>query len=429
MSKYKIAILTNFMDFNPGYSLTGIVIDHYNILKKYGHDVRLVVNERYNPAKNPDLVAYKGLKFMHLVDYKQDSLNDDHAKDIPETVEMMRQALTWPDGSTADFALTHDLAFQGWFLPYLYAIRDFNKDFPALKWMHWVHSVPTGHRPYWQVIGKNHKLIYPNMTDALKCAEEFHGVLDDVRVIHHIKDIRVFGNFCNLTCRMIDAYDLLEADIMQTYPMSSDRFEAKGLDHVIKIFENMKNMGKSVRLVICNQWGNVDRYRQQCINIQKKSILNEKELIFTSQFDQYKDPNEGDKLKGKWELGVPARVIKELQTISNLFIFPTKEESFGLVLPEAALMGGQLLVLNESLMMMREISGLNALFFGFGSFSINHEIKTPEVYYNDLAKIIIGKMNQEYSIRSKTFMKKAYNADHIYKTEIEPLLAESLLWR
>ena len=424
----KIAILTNFMDFSPGYSLTGIVIDHFNVLKKYGHDVHLVVNEKYNPAKNPDLDTFSGLKFMHLKDYMTDSIDEVHMKDLPAAIELMKQSLTWPDGSHADFAMTHDLVFQGWFLPYLWAIRAVSPEFPKLKWLHWVHSVPTGRRPYWKVIGKNHKIIYPNMTDALRSAEEFQGSIDDVRVIHHIKDIRVFGNFCDLSKRMIDKWNLLEADIMQTYPMSSDRFNAKGLQHVIKIFENFKKMGKCVKLVICNQWGNVDQYRNQCRAIQANSTLDETELFFTSQFDSYTDPRDGDKLKGKWELGVPARVVKELQTISNLFIFPTREESFGLVLPEAALMGGQLLVLNESLSMMREISGLNALFFGFGSFSINHEIKAPDVYYKDIAQIIIGKMNQELSIRSKTFMKKMYNADHIYKTEMEPLFAESLYW-
>lgn len=426
MAKYKIAILTNFMDFNPGYSLTGIVCDHYNILRKYGHDVRLVVNERYNAKKNPDLEGFPGLKFMHLKDYTTDHLEERHSKDLPATVDMLKKALTWPDNSHVDFVLTHDLVFQGWFLPYLWAIRAVNNDFPKTKWMHWIHSVPTGRRNYWKVIGKNHKLIYPNMTDSLRCAEEFHGVLDDIRVIHHIKDIRVFGNFCELSRRMIDKWNLLEADIMQTYPMSSDRFNAKGLNHVIKIFENFKKLGKCVKLVICNQWGNVERYRQQCRAIQANTTLTDNELFFTSQFDDYEVE---DQIRGKWELGVPARVVKELQTISNLFIFPTREESFGLVLPEAALMGGQLLVLNDSLSMMKEISGLNALFFGFGSFHINHEIKTPDQYYSDVAKIIIGKMNQELSIRAKTFMKKHYNADYIYKKEIEPLLAEALYWK
>jgi len=429
MSKYKIAILTNFMDFNSGYSLTGIVVDHYNLLKKYGHDVRLVVNSKYNEAKNPELETFPGLLFMHLTDYQNDQLEEIHAKLIPETVELMKKAITWPDGSTADFVLTHDLVFQGWFLPYLHAIREVNPQVPGVKWLHWVHSVPTGRKPYWKIIGKNHKLIYPNMTDALRCAEEFRGTLDDVRVIHHIKDIRVFGNFCDLTCRMIDQWNLLDADIMQTYPMSSDRFNAKGLQHVIKIFENFKAKGKEVRLVVCNQWGNVDRYRKQCKAVQAASNLSEKELFFTTQFDLFNDPRDGNKEKGKWELGVPARVVKELQTISNLFIFPTREETFGLVLPEAAIMGGQFLVLNESLAMMREVSGLNALFFGFGSFCINHEIKEPKEYYNTLANIIIGKMNQELAIRAKTFMKKTYNADHIYKAEMEPLFAEAMYWK
>lgn len=425
--RYKIAILSNLMDISPGYSLTGIITDQYKMLCKYQHDVRLVVNERWKTDKNPDYEVFKGLKFMHLKDYYQDVLEEPHIADLPATIELMKEALTWPDGTMADFVLTHDLVFQGWFLPYLHAIRAVDPEFPQLKWLHWIHSVPTGRRPYWKIIGKNHKLIYPNMTDALRCAEEFRGQLDDVRVIHHVKDPRVFGNFSDLTCRMVDRWDLLSADIMQTYPMSSDRFNAKGLQHVIKIFENFKNMGKSVRLVVANQWGNVLKYREQCRDIQKNSTLTGNELCFTSQFDMYKDAK-ADEDRGKWELGVPARTVQELQAISNIFIFPTREESFGLVLPEAALQG-QLLVLNDSLSMMKEVSGLNALFFSFGSFAINHTIENPDQYYRDIALVIIGKMDRELGIRAKTFMKKMYNADSIYKTEIEPLLAESRYWR
>ena len=425
--KYKIVILTNMMAFEPSYSLTGIVIDHYNVLRKYGHDVRLVVNERYNPKKNPDLVCYPGLKFTHLIDYQDEKLSEEHIKMMPETVEMMKKALTWEDGSQAEIIMSHDIIFQGWFENYRQAIQQVSPSFPNTRWLHWVHSVPNGNRITWKIIAKNHKLIYPNMIDALHCAEQFKGTLDDVRVIHHIKDIRVFGNFSDLTRRMCDKFDLLEADIMQTYPMGSDRFKAKGLPHVIKIFENFKKMGKVVRLVICNSWGNVVSYRQQCLAIQKKSSLDEKELVFVSQFDQYEDPKTNE-LRGKWELGVPARVVRELQMISNLFIFPTREESFGLVLPEAAIMGGSLLVLNKSLDMMKEVSGLNALFWRFGSFDNTHKMEDPNFYYGEIAKVIVGKMNLELGIRAKTFMKKTYNSDAIYKNEIEPLLYESKLW-
>jgi len=421
--KEKICIVTNFMEFNPRYSLTGIVKDHIEVLTKNGHKVGLVVNTRYRDKDFEGVEMLKVLPFAHLKDYQNVSqLKEEHKQTIEDTSQALQKVFTDKDGDgeVYELAFCHDINFQGWFLPYKLGLEKAAPLLPHVRWFHWVHSIPSGMREYWSIPSKKHKIIFPNETDRLRVAEQFKGELDDVRVVHHIKDMRTFMDFDPVTCRMIDQYDLMSATILQVYPASVDRLSAKGVDHVLKIFSNLKKQGEIVRLVILNQWCNVDRHRQtvdQYCQVAKNLELEpDKEVIFSSRFEV-----------PRFETGVDAKIVKDLFSLSNLFIFPTREEAFGLVLPEAALSGGVLLVLNRSLQMQSEVAGLNALYFDFGSFTHNFNIPGDK-YYEDIATIVRGRMRQEYSLMGKTFMRRTYNMDRIYKEEILPIIGESRNW-
>lgn len=413
----KIAILTNFHDFPPGYSLTGIVYDQSLMLARYGHDVHLFVNEQFSP-KGMDfahVTIHKKVPFAHLKDYSSaKDLTPDHL----ETIEKMRDMLV-KELSDFDFAYTHDFIFTGWFLPYGLGCIEAGHFLPHLQWMHWIHSVPSSMRDWWQVrtYGPTHKLIFPNETDRLRVAEQYRGAIEDVRVIPHIKDARTWFEFHDDTKKLIDLMPAtMSAHVMQVYPAGSDRLAAKGVDKVIQIFGEIKRRGAPVCLLIANQWA-TGRQRKQCIEpfeaiAKAVGLLPGVDFAFTSD------------LALEWHNGLPRHMVRELFQLSNLFIFPTREESFGLVVPEAALSGGCLLVLNKSLDMQAEITDHTCLYFDFGSFSRNHKIDDEEKYYSDLAVIILGRMNQNEGIKTKTFCRMQYNMDNLYRQYYEPIMAE-----
>jgi len=414
----KIAILTSFKEFPPGYSLTGIVKDQIAMLLEAGDEPVLFVVENYNDSKHPgprNCEIKKVLPDGHLIDYQSKGDMKPESKELA----MKTTAALVEHLQGFDIVFTHDLIFTGWHVPYGLGIKRASRQLENIKgWFHWVHSIPSGNRDYWTIkqYGPNHKIVFPNATDALRVAEQFRGEINDVRVVPHIKDPRSFFGFGQQALDIVDKMpNLLQADIVQILPASVDRLHSKRVLEVIRIFANLKLQGHNVALLIANQHATT-RTTRECVNNYEMYAWNcgltaGKEFAFTSQ------------LSPEYETGISGQTIRDLFMLSNLFVFPTREESFGLVVAEAALCGC-LLVLNRSLPMQAEISGHNALYFDFGSFCINHKIENPEKYFSEIAKIILGCMSQDAALRLKTFFRIRYNWTALYKTHYLPMMGE-----
>lgn len=417
----KIAILTNFSEINHGYSLTGIALDQLRMLTEYGHEAVLFVQTSFNLDTYDDPYSVRAvLPPGRLEDYaRQGDLSEDHRdRFIPEISRILAREL-----AGFDLAFTHDWVFTGWNLPYALAIRQASMRLPDLKWLHWVHSIPSGNRDWWSITeyGPAHKLIYPNVSDQLRLAEQFRGALEDLRWIPHIKDLRSFHDFHPDTCRFIGAYPaVMEADIVQLFPCGQDRLKWKRIQDVIEIFGAFKHRNRSVCLVAANQHATgrahpeaIEDYKKLAI---KAGLVPGREFIFTSDFD--------DRYKGA---GLPKRMVRELFQCTNLFIFPTDHESFGLVAPEAAL-AGCFLVLNRSLKQQSEIFSHTALSFDFGSFENRVHHANRRAWLQALAPVILGRMQQNESIQTRTHTRRTYNWDAVYRNHYEPIMGEARLW-
>jgi glycosyltransferase involved in cell wall biosynthesis len=424
----KIAILTTFTEFSPGYSLTGIVKDQVAMLLKHGNQVDLYVNEQYggegeaeiHPTGHPDFKLCKKIPFAHLVDYRSSkAISADHLTTIQQMKELLLQV-----APKYDIIFTHDLVFTGWNLPYAIGILQASVDLPQIRFLHWVHSIPSQLFDWWniQAYGPKHRIVYPNKSDRIRVAEQFRGLPHQVEVIPHIKDLRTWFDFSAETCEFIDEFPaVMQADIVQILPASVDRLKAKRVDVVIDILAALKRRGFSVCLVVANQWATQTQQKQDVDHYLKvgkrKGMDMMGDLIFTSK---WREP--------KYETGIPKHMLRELFQCSNLFVFPTREESFGLVVPEASLAGGVLMVLNKSLDQQVEISGLTTLYFDFGAYNRNVNIPNPAQYVEDIASIILSRMQHNESVLTKTFMRQSYNMDSLYTSYYDPIMKGSCTW-
>ncbi|KKK55057.1 hypothetical protein LCGC14_3078410, partial [marine sediment metagenome] len=315
-----------------------------------------------------------------------------------------------------------DMIFQGWFLPYCMAIHKIARE-SKIKWFHWIHSVPSS-RPHdlkhphtlRYSLPPNSKLVYLNNHNLIKAAEAYGLFPKDVRIVHNPVDPRVFWNLHPLVDSLLKRYDILEADFLQVYPLSTPRMVAgKGLHTLIDIFGAFKSMGKRAKLIVCNAHANDKREKQLIAETQGYALtkgLGASDVIFTSLEEV-----------PTYEMGVPREVVSQLLQLSNIFIFPSISENCSLILLEAML-SKNLLILNESVQSMREFGKENALYFKFGGMDEGIQYDDKEKFISDVARIIVSEFEQNKSLKAANNAKQHHNYDYIFRTQIEPIIHE-----
>lgn len=417
----KIGILTTFYNYNPAFSLTTVVDQQIRMLLKYGYEPVLFVLDNF--TDDDKLPA--GTEIRHVLpklilepygERKLDNLEAD--------VKLAQKAME-ENMQDIDVCLTHDIIFINSYLPYNIAMRNaIDTKLGNIKWLHWMHSGPSSRTidgSPWDnlyTLPKNSRLIYMNYTGALGAAEMYGVLPKDVRTIFNPMDIRELYDFDPLTKRIIDAYDLMSADMICVYPLSTTRMGGAGkqLDKVIAIVGHLKKRGLDVRLVVPNAHANAEREKlaiEGMYQIAANNGLERREVVFTSKFEE-----------PEWENGVPHNVVRDLFTLGNLFIFPSVSENCPLILLEA-MAGKNILVLNQDFAPMRDFGQENAMYFKFGALGHSVEYNSGEDrYMADVALLIESEFNQNKALLANTNLRKKFNIDWIFKHQFEPAMKE-----
>jgi hypothetical protein len=426
----KICIMTNLCDFNRGYSLTSIIADQCKMLHTYGHEVVLFVNDNFRDTYPvpPDVEIRKVMPNVALIDYNsEEELTEQHRKYVDEKLKpVLLEHL-----KEFQICLTHDLCFTGWNLLYALGLKETADQTRHCLFLHWIHSVPRSYQKDWWDIGKygnNHKIVSPSKTNALLLSERFRGLLDDVVVIPHIKDLRTWFDFGEDTEAFIREHPgMMWDDVVMVYPASSDRMKSKQCHIHIMTAAACKRRCITCTLVFANQWATetINRQVREREDITKlKEICKEMNLTYSPEGGQHCDVIfTSDFEHPKYDHGIPKKMLCELMCCANLFMFPTIEEAWGLVGPEAALCGNYI-VLNRDLDVLSEVFQDEGLYYGFGSSyrHLNIESGQELKYTDDIAASILHNMFKENLVKTRTITRQLYNYDRIYQRYYEPLI-------
>ena len=435
-----IAILTNFTSYDKKYSLCNVAAEQIRMLERNNYKIKIIVNEGFientvgaidTPDKRKEALGVYKEEYLHFIPnvrcYNELKRDDTWEEDIKKIADLLEPIL-----KDVDTVFSHDLIYQPAYLKLNHAARLIAEKLPAIQWLHWIHSSTTpmvlhASADYLQTVKTAFPrsfVIYPNAYEIPRVAKNLGYEEDQVKVVPHATDPADFFGFHEITKKLTEDHNILSADVTGCYPLRLDR--GKQPEKVLQIFVAIKKLGRKVRLVFCDfhsTGGDKVKYRQELKEMAIDLGMTSSEILFTSDIG----PDTA--------LGVPHAVVRDLMLISNLFILPSRSETYSLVAQEAGLCSN-LLVLNFDFPPMRSIYGAMPL---YAKFSSNIDVMTGQdgntetkyqpsfmSYANDQAKRICYYLEQEKCVAMATFLRKNRNPQTIFKTHLEPLLYKEM---
>lgn len=421
----KVCILTTFNSYDPSYSLNLVAETQIQMLLAGGYSPVVIANEGFKPEgayADPRVVIEKCRKATA----SNQGILPDNWKD--EVAELARQYQDVFEKHKVDVVITHDLIAQPAALVNNLAAREVAKKMPAVGWANVVHSVFSSNvasnilevskigREPWPT---KSKVIFPNSYDRPRVARNFRVEETDVLHIPHPTDICSFFSFEPELKQIIEEKNVLDKEIVLTFPT---RLDAGKQPHVvIEIAAALKRMGSSVSFIcldFASTGGEKVTYRDSMKNLAIDRGLDDTEVIFLSEQHE------------RYRYSGTKKTVMNLFAISNVFVLPSKSETYSLVAQEAGL-SGNFMCLNFDFPVMRSVFGDGPKYFKFSSNidintgmdgATNTEYSNPAAYYDDIARYIRFMVKYDPVLAMKTKLRMTRSLQAVFRNYFEPML-------
>ena len=170
--------------------------------------------------------------------------------------------------------------------------------------------------------------------------------------------------------------------------------------------------GHETRFLICDWQSQGKRFRKYADEL----------LQLADKLGLYNKVFISSRLNDGCSQGVPRNVIFELMDLSNVYIHPSRAETYSLTVHEAALRGN-LLVLNHDWPAMRELFGDSAIYMDFDSDIGPGRKYSPseQEFWNDEAFRLLAELRVNRVVTAKTRARTLWTPQALW-SEFEPLL-------
>lgn len=417
----QVFILTNFSGYLKSYSPIIVVGEQVKQLQRAGYEPVMITTEGWEPPKES---IFYNVKTEHLYPSGgHDQVDEIFEQDVIDIYTRLDEII--PDGSVV---LTHDLIFLPDYVKHNIAARRLAEKKPKIRWLHWVHSATspntlieerTIYGPQYKelLLSKfpNSIICYPNAQDIPRVAKNFSFEEDEIVEVPHSTDPTE-----GMTRLVKSLYDkkLGDAEVLVVAPMRLDR--GKNPKEIVRLMKGCKDVGLSSHLIFCDFQSTGDdkvTLRNETNELAKDLGVLDR-VTFISEFD------------AEALMEVDHQIVLELFTLSNVFVCPSRSETYSLTTQEAMLKGN-FCILNHDFPAFRQIYGKNAIYRQFDGAEValsGEDGKTDtshsdvDTYFRNMASNLKYWLENDKVLKAKTWVRTKRSPDYVFQNYVEPLL-------
>lgn len=421
----QVYLLTNFNTYLKSFSPIIVVGEQLKMLKRAGYEPVLLVADGWDP---PEGTIFKEVetKFLPSVAYQNPPVvNDEFNEDVDAVYQHLKDII-----KLDSVVITHDLIFLPDYTKFHIAARKLAEEQDSIRWLHWVHSAtgPGTLIAEREMYGEKYKellmskfpnslICYPNAEHIPRVARNFGYEEFEVLEVPHSSDPT--EGLHPLVQRLYDEKNLGEAEVLIIAPMRLDR--GKNPQMIVRVVAACEQVGIKAHVIFCDfqsTGGDKVTLREECKHLAEK--LGVSPLVtFLSEFDDIA------------AMEVSHEIILDLFSLSNVFICPSRSETYSLTTQEA-MMKGNLCILNYDFAPFRQIYGPKALYRQFDGAEValdgfDGKVDTThtdiDAYFRErIALPLKGWVQNDKVLAAKTWVRTKRNPDYVFRNYIEPLL-------
>lgn len=417
MSKPNIAIL-HYSSFPVIGGVEVIIQAHAHLFAEHNYPVKLIVGEGEPFDSRIPVRVIPEMRSLHRVD---ESLNGELEKGkVGKGFEEVRDNLykkLKEELASVDMAIIHNLLTMHFNLPLTDALARIFKEQPkgpgAKKFIAWCHDATFKDPHYarhcrdkepWQLLSRSFPQVNYVAISGLRQRELsklFRLREEEIKVIPDGIDPALFLNLSPSALSIFKDFNLFNEDFVFFYPTRIVR--RKNIESAIRITKSVNAAGKKVSLLITSPPDphNEDslRYYQSLKSLAEKLGIGEK-IIFLYEYRDEK----GERIR------VDNQLLRDLYLLSDLLLFPTSAEGFGIPILEAGICN--LPVACSRIEPLTEVGGEEVLYL-----DLNDKAEK-------LALDIINHLAKHLTLPLFKKVFRRYTWPAIFSRKIEPLLQE-----